>query len=195
MKQFAGEIIILHMCSKNHNHMVHGSWDTEWDRQNFLTFWAIFCPFTTPPASPPNDSKKSKFWSKIKSMSGDIILLSIHVCHKWTSYDIWFLKCKVWLTEIFVILCHFLLVQPPDNLEYQNSKIEKSTWRYYHFTHLHHKWQSYDVWFLRYEVWRTEFFVNLCRFLPFYLTNNIKNQNSEKLKKHLEILSFYKCAP
>ena len=50
MKQFAGDIIVLHMCSKNHNHMMYGFWNTEWDRQNFLIFWAIFCPFTTPTA-------------------------------------------------------------------------------------------------------------------------------------------------
>ena len=57
----------------------------EWDRQNFLSFWAFFLPF-----------------------------------------------------------------QPPDNRENQNFKIEKNIWRCYHFAHLHHKWQSYDVWFLRY---------------------------------------------
>ena len=40
-------------------------------------------------------------------------------------------------------------------------KIEKPTWRYYHFIHLHHKWQSYDVWFLRNRVRQTEFFIIL----------------------------------
>ena len=45
------------------------------------------------------------------------------------------------------------------------------------------KWQSYDVWFLRYEVWQTEFFVILDRFLHFYPPTNQKNQNFEKLKK------------
>ena len=38
MKKFAGDIIILHMCTKNHNHMMHASWDMECDRQNFLSF-------------------------------------------------------------------------------------------------------------------------------------------------------------
>ena len=28
-------------------YMMYGFWDTEWDRQNLLSFWAIFCPFTT----------------------------------------------------------------------------------------------------------------------------------------------------
>ena len=55
--------------------------------------------------------------------------------------------------------------------------------RYYHFTHVCHKWQSYDVWFLRYEGRRTEFFPIFDRFLPFYPRNKPKNQNFEKLKK------------
>ena len=141
-----------------------------------LMFWAHFLPFY----HPPNKSKKSKFWTKMKKMSGDIILLHIHVCHKWTSYDIWFLRCKVWLTESFVILYHFLPFQPPDNSENQNSKIERSTWTYYHFTHLHHKWQSYDAWLLRYGAWQTEFFVILDHFFPFYPPNNLKNGNLKK---------------
>ena len=50
-------------------------------------------------------------------------------------------------------------------------------------TMMYHKWQSYDIWFLRYEVWQTEFFVILDHYLPFYPPNNLKNQNFEKLKK------------
>ena len=36
MKKLARNIIILLMCTKNHNHMMYSSWDTEWDRQKFL---------------------------------------------------------------------------------------------------------------------------------------------------------------
>ena len=34
--------------------IMYDSWDTEWDRQNFLSFWVIFCPFnnTLPPPFP-----------------------------------------------------------------------------------------------------------------------------------------------
>ena len=48
-------------------------------------------------------------------------------------------KYNVQQTEIFVILIHFLPFQSPKKLENQNLKIEKNTWRYYHFTYLHHK--------------------------------------------------------
>ena len=54
----------------------------------------------------------------------------------------------------------------------------------------------YDVWFLRYGVWRTEFFVILDCFWPFYPPNNPKNQNLEKMKKNKQktpgdIIIFY----
>ena len=34
----------IHLCirNQNHNHTSYSSWDTGWDRQNFLWFWAIF---------------------------------------------------------------------------------------------------------------------------------------------------------
>ena len=44
---------------------------------------------------------------KMKKIPGDIILLYIHVCHKWRSFNIWFLKYKEQQTEIFDILGHF----------------------------------------------------------------------------------------
>ena len=48
---------------------------------------------------------------------------------------------------------------------------------------MYHKWHSYDEWFQRYEVWLTDFFVILDRFLHFYSPNNLKNQNFQKMKK------------
>ena len=87
-------------------------------------------------------------------------------------------------TEFFVTVDCFLPFYPPMDTENQNfEKILKNTWRYYHFTNVYHKWQSYDVWFLRYGVQQTEFFVILDHFLPFYPPNNPKNQNFEKMKK------------
>ena len=58
----AGDIIILHKRSKNHNHMRYSSWYTEWDRQKFLSFWTIFCHFTL------LTTKKIKFKNNEKSI-------------------------------------------------------------------------------------------------------------------------------
>ena len=43
-KRTSGDIIILQKCTINSND-VYGSWDIMWDRQNFLSFWAIFFHF------------------------------------------------------------------------------------------------------------------------------------------------------
>ena len=55
IKKFAGDIIILHICTKNPNHMMYGFSETEWDTSR------IFChfgPFFTLSASwQPGKSK------------------------------------------------------------------------------------------------------------------------------------------
>ena len=38
MKLMSGDIIILHMCTINDNHMMYGSSDMERDGHNFLSF-------------------------------------------------------------------------------------------------------------------------------------------------------------
>ena len=59
---------------------------------------------------------------------------------------------------------------------------------------MYHKWKSYYVWFLRYGARRTEFFVILDHFLPFYPPNNPKNQNFEKMKKMSgDIIILHTC--
>ena len=54
-----------------------------------------------------------------------------------------------------------------------------------------HKWKSHNVWFLRYGVWQTEFFLTLDHFLPFYSPNNPKNHSFDKMEKNN--LGYY-CA-
>ena len=47
-RKIPGDIIVLYMCTTSEGHKMYGSWDMEHDRQNFLSFWTIFCPFTIP---------------------------------------------------------------------------------------------------------------------------------------------------
>ena len=46
IKKTPGDVIILHICTINDNHMMYGSSDMDCDRQNFLSFWNAFCPFS-----------------------------------------------------------------------------------------------------------------------------------------------------
>ena len=45
MKNTSADIIISHLCNTNDDHMMYGSWGIGRNKQNFLSFWAIFCPF------------------------------------------------------------------------------------------------------------------------------------------------------
>ena len=50
------------------------------------------------------------------------------------------------------------------------------------------------VWFLIYQVRRTEFFVILGHVLPFYTPSNPRNQNFEKMKKpSQDIMTYHMC--
>ena len=106
-----------------HVHQKSQSYDVWFLRygQNFLVILGHFLHFSLPPLMILN----IKILKKVKNMAADIILLCIHVYHKWISYDIWFLKYMVQQTEIFDILGHFLPFLPLDNLENQNFNNEK----------------------------------------------------------------------
>ena len=90
-----GDFIILLMCTKNRNHIRYGSWYREWDRQNFLSFRAIFCPFTL-------DNPENHNFEKLKKASGDVIILHMYTKNHNHNYDVCCLRYGVWQ-----IICHF----------------------------------------------------------------------------------------
>ena len=123
--------------------------------------------------------------------------------HKLKS-NIWCMVSEIW-SATYRIFSHFGPFSPfyppplplPNNLsksKFQKKWKKKNTWRYHHSTHLHHKWILLDVWFLRYGAQLTELFLILGHFLPFYPTNNQKNQNFEKNKKKAwRYIILHKC--
>ena len=111
---------------------------------------------------------------------------------------IWCMIPGIWsvTAECFVILGQFLPFYPTKNLKNQNfEKMKKNTRRHYHFTHVYHKWKSYDVWSLRNGGWPIYIFVILGHFCPFAPLTTRKIKILKKLKKGLEISSFYTCVP
>ena len=89
MKQKTRDIIILHKCTKTHDHMLYCSWDLVRDGCNFyFSFRALFCPFT------PHNSPKNENFKKMKKRPGDIIIL--HNCTKnydYKLYCFWDMAC------------------------------------------------------------------------------------------------------
>ena len=57
---------VLHMSTINQNQMMYDSWDMDCGRQNFFSFWTIFCPFSPPPppTSPSSRPKNEHFKKK-----------------------------------------------------------------------------------------------------------------------------------
>ena len=88
MKKNHGDIIILHMCTINDNHIIYGSWDVECGRQNFLSFWTIFL------ISPPPKNLKNQNFEKMKKSPEDIIILQMCTINKnHMMYDSWDMEC------------------------------------------------------------------------------------------------------
>ena len=136
----------------------------------FCYFGPFFCPFTPLTTGKINILKN---WKKVWRYYH-----FTYVYRKGRSY-VWFLRYRAWRTERIVILDHFLPFYPKNLKKWKKTK---KHWRY-HFIHVYHKWQSYNVCFLRYGTWRTKSFVILDRFLPFYPPNNPRTQSFEKMKK------------
>ena len=111
------------------------------------------------------------------------------------SYDVWFLRYGVWQTEFFSTMDHFMPFYPLWTQKIKILKKWKNTWRYYHLTNVYHKQQSYHVWFLRYGVRLTHFFVILDSFLPFTPLTAQKIKIKKKWKKMPgDIIILHTCA-
>ena len=127
MKKTPGDIIILHNCTKNHDHMLHYSWDMARDVCNwYFLFWAIFALLT------PYQQEKWNFQKKWKKTPGDIIISQKRPKnHDHMLYCSWDMARDTW-NYYFFILGYFL----PFNLPpLPNSpKNENKAWRYNHFT-------------------------------------------------------------
>ena len=178
--------------------MIFDSWNIRCDKQNFLSFWTVFCPFT------PLRTLKIKLCKNEKNTWRYYHFT--YVYHKWQSYDVWFLIYGAEPTEFFVISTIFYPFTPPNNLENQNfEKLKKApgdiiilhicTINDNHFTHVHHKWQSHDIdgsWDMDHDRWNILSFWNI--FCPFTPLKTWKIKILKKWKKHRKI-SFFPSVP
>ena len=125
MKKTFGDVIILNLCNKKHDHKMYAYSDMECShRHNFLSFQTIFCSFA------PLLIPKINIWKKSIKTPRDIILL--HMCtmnqnqmYPW--YDLWFLRYEVQQTIFLVILGNCLPFYPPNSPKNDNIKNEKKS--------------------------------------------------------------------
>ena len=203
-KKNAGNIIILHMFTKNHNILGHSSYGDGiiytcatkntiiWCMltQIWSATYIIFCHFRPIFALLHHYwPKKWKFRKNVKNTWGYYPFT--HVYHKSKSCDVWLLRYKVQWTEFFYILGHFLHFDPPNNPENQSfEKLKKMSGDIF-ILHLrtanddHMMYGSSDIKHGRQNV--LLFWAIFCLFIPL-TTRKIKIL--KKRKKFLEILSF-----
>ena len=104
-KKITGDIIILHMCTKNHNHMRYSPCDTEWG-----TFWPFFALYLPPPPQQQQQPRKPKF-EEMKKVSGEVIILNLcNKKHNQIMYAYSDMDCN---RHFFVILGFFFLLFYP----------------------------------------------------------------------------------
>ena len=171
--------------------MIYGSWDIECNRQIFLSFWTIFCPFT------PHNQKNQNF-EKMKSPPGDIIIL--HMCtinDNHMVYGSWDMECDG------QICCHFkqfFALLPPWNPK--KGKILKKWKKMPGDTIILHKCtENQDhmlccSWYMACDRGNCyfSFWAIFCPFTPITAWK-MKITKKKKWKKHLEMSSFYTSAP
>ena len=137
---------------------------------------------------------------KLKKLPGDIIIL-----HRCTINDIndinhmmygsWDTKCdRKNFLSFWAIFCTFFPLTTQKIKILKKIKKKTNTWTYY-FTQVYHKWQSYDIWFLKYEGWKTEFLSFCTVFCPLTPLTTRKIKILKNWKKQLKISSFYTSVP
>ena len=124
-----GEIIILHLCTTNDNHMMNGSWDTD----RIFHHFGLFLPFypTNNPENQNVENMKKNSWRYI--ILQKCTINDNHMIHG--SGD---MKCN--RQNFFVILGHFLPFYPANSPKNKNfKKLKKKAWRYHHSTQVYQK--------------------------------------------------------
>ena len=121
----------------------------EVQQTEFLSFWAIFCPFT------PLTTQKSKILKKWKKR-GEISSFYTSVPKIMIIY---YTVPKIWyLSDVILLILIFSPLRAPLPLAAQKIKknIKKTCCRYHHFTYVYQNVWSDGVWFLRYGVWQMD---------------------------------------
>ena len=172
MKKASGDVITLHMCTKNHNHMMYASWDMECNRQ-FLHFG----PFLLLPHDWPQKFKSGK---NVIKTPGDIIILQMCTKNEDHMYGSWDIKARQAELSFWAIFCPLTLKNQSQKSKFWKSEI--NAWRYYHCTMNddHMMDGSWDMEHSRHN------FLSICRPSNFALLPPSQPGKSKcwKMKKH-----------
>ena len=186
MKKTPGDIIILHMGTKNYDQMMYASWDMVPDGCNYFSFLAIFYLFTPLTAWKIKILKK---WKKCLEISFYICVPRIMI---W-----WCMVLEICCLTYVIVISHFglffaLLPNSPKNQDFEKWKkhLEISLF-YICVPKIMIRWCMVPE--IRCEGCNYfSFWAIFCLFTPLTAP---KIKILKKWKKHLEISSFYIWVP
>ena len=163
-------------------YMMYGSWDMEWDRQNFLSFWAIFCRFTNPPKKWKKCLEILSYYTYMCTINEDHMLYGSSnvrcVRQKFSSF--WTIFCPFSPLTTWKITILTFYKTPGDMI-------------ILHICTINDNHMMYGFWDMEHN--RHNFLSFWTVFCPFTPHIDPENKIFEKIKEHLKILSFYKCVP
>ena len=106
VKKTPGDIILLHMCTINEDHIMYASWDIRHNKQSFLSLWAIFCPLTLLATG------KIRVLKKRKTPEDIIILHTCTINENHMMYGCWDMEHnRQNFFSFWTIFCHFTLLK------------------------------------------------------------------------------------
>ena len=141
----------------------------------------------------PNDPKNQNFERKKMKKMPKILLFYRYMCTiNLIIYGAWNIRCD---RQKFVILGHFLPFQAltTPKIKILKMKITPGDIIILHIWTINDNHMKCGSWDVKHNIHNfLPFWTVFCPFTP---TMDPKNQNFEKWKKYLKILSFYKCVP
>ena len=167
LKKSFGDLIIVHLCTKTHNHMTYASWGMEWNRQFFVILGHFF-PYT------PLLTQKIIIWKNVKNTWRYYPFTNVH--HKWRSY-VWFLRLRCNRQSFFSFWGIFYTLTLLNNPKNQN--FEKMKKKLLEILSFNMSVLQIIIWCMIPEIWSVTVWF-FCHFWLFFVplpTNNLKNQN------------------
>ena len=144
MKKFAGDIIVLHRCTKKSQscdvcYLRYGVWQTKF----FVIIDRVFAFL------PPSGPRKLKF-SKMERTLQDVIILQVFTINdSHMKYGFSDMECnRQILSSFWTVFCPFTALANQKMKILKNWK--KNPWRYHHFIQVSQKPGLYTIVFLRY---------------------------------------------
>ena len=117
--------------------------DMRHGRQNFLSFWIIFCPLT------PLTTQKIQILKKNeeKSLCYNVLIMCYTVLEIWCVADV--------ICIFFYFRLFFPFLPPSQKKKRKFKKNEKKSWRYHHFTVCTKKYDHimYSSWDMLHDRW------------------------------------------